>query len=147
MTDMKIKSGLRKNMVRGPLKAMPSTAVKQPQKSSEAVRSVFKRIHQNSNVSSNSSNNSLNGDVDDKNMALYDEYLCTKLMLLNVKQNHKEAKKAANKDILDLWTGIEQVRSEIVAQEKANEELKVLAKFREEAGEYFLIIKFISQKI
>ena len=48
MTDMKIKAGLRKNMARGPLKAMPSTAVKQPQKSSDAVRSVFKRFHQNS---------------------------------------------------------------------------------------------------
>ena len=107
-------------------------------------------------------------------MALYDEYLLSKLMLLNVQQNCREAKKAANKDVLNMLTAIEDIRSEVsiynlqmqnslnlflgfrtlfnefdfhefffcynpnyqvVAQEKANEELKVLRKFHKEASE------------
>ena len=46
-------------------------------------------------------------------MALYDEYLLSKLMLLNVQQNCQAAKKAANKDVLNLLTAIEDIRQEV----------------------------------
>ena len=46
-------------------------------------------------------------------MALYDEYLLSKLMLLNVQQNCREAKKAANKDVMNMLTAIEDIRSEV----------------------------------
>lgn len=133
MTDMKIKAGIKQNPVRGPLKAMPQTAIKPTRERDPpmtATKSVFKRL-QPSNTSS-SSNTSM---VEDEGMALYDEYLLSKLMLLNVQQNCREAKKAANKDVLNMLTAIEDIRSEVVAQEKANEELKVLRKFHKEASE------------
>ena len=50
---------------------------------------------------------------DDEGTALYDEYLLSKLMALNVKQNCEEAKQSANKDILELWTAIEKIRAEV----------------------------------
>ena len=52
-------------------------------------------------------------DFQDEGMALYDEYLLSKLMLLNVQQNCREAKKAANKDVLNMLTAIEDIRSEV----------------------------------
>ena len=52
-------------------------------------------------------------DFQDEGMALYDEYLLSELMLLNVQQNCREAKKAANKDVLSMLTAIEDIRSEV----------------------------------
>ena len=54
MTDMKIKTGIKKNPVRGPLKAMPQTAMKPTRDlPMTATKSVFKRL-QPSNTSSSS---------------------------------------------------------------------------------------------
>ena len=55
MTDMKIKTGIKKNPVRGPLKAMPQTAMKPTRGDPPmtAAKSVFKRL-QPSNTSSSS---------------------------------------------------------------------------------------------
>ena len=104
MTNMKLKTTVKKNLVRGPLKAMPSTTVK-PIKN--PPKSVFKKL-QASNTSTCSSN-----DEEDEGMALYDEYLLSKLMSLNVKQNCQEAKRSANKNILDLASSIQHIRSEV----------------------------------
>ena len=56
MTDMKIKAGIKQNPVRGPLKAMPQTAIKPTRERDPpmtAAKSVFKRL-QPSNTSSSS---------------------------------------------------------------------------------------------
>ena len=56
MTDMKIKAGIKQNPVRGPLKAMPQTAIKPTRERDPpmtATKSVFKRL-QPSNTSSSS---------------------------------------------------------------------------------------------
>ena len=56
MTDMKIKAGIKQNTVRGPLKAMPQTAMKPTRERDppiSATKSVFKRL-QPSNTSSSS---------------------------------------------------------------------------------------------
>ena len=56
MTDMKIKAGIKQNPVRGPLKAMPQTAIKPTREGDPpmtATKSVFKRL-QPSNTSSSS---------------------------------------------------------------------------------------------
>ena len=96
-------------MARGPLKAISQTAMK-PIKDNPTTKSVFKRL-QSSNTSIGSNNSSWM--EDDEGTALYDEYLLSKLMALNVKQNCEEAKQSANKDILELWTAIEKIRAEV----------------------------------
>ena len=109
-TDLKIRTAVKKPMPRGPLKAISQTAVKPTKAKKDNPRAmVFKRL-QSSNTSNNSS---MTDSEDDEFTALYDEYLLTKLMALNVKQNCEEAKRSANKDIMDLWTAIENIRAEV----------------------------------
>ena len=108
-TNLKLRTAVKKTIARGPLKAISQTAVK-PLKDNPTTKSVFKRL-QSSNTSIGSNNSSWM--EDDEGTALYDEYLLSKLMALNVKQNCEEAKQSANKDILELWTAIEKIRAEV----------------------------------
>ena len=95
--------------VRGPMRAMPNTAVKPrgPLKAlpNQGPLSVFKRLQSHSE-----SNTSM---ADDEDLALYDEYLLSSLMLVNVQKNCKEAIKAANKELVDLCVASEQIRGQV----------------------------------
>ena len=71
----------------------------------------------------------------DESQALYDEYLLSTLMMVNVKENIKAAKKQANKEIKQLWTAVDSARAELLATQKANLEMETLLEFQKETIE------------
>ena len=79
---------------------------------------------------SNSSMNSNSLFESDESQDLYDEYLLSSLMLVNVKKNNELAKKQANKEIRQLWTAVDSARSELLATKKSNLEMKTLLEYQ-----------------
>ena len=87
MTDMKIKTGIKKNPVRGPLKAMPQTAMKPTRDPPmTTTKSVFKRL-QPSNTSS-SSNTSMVEVCCEKRIDSYPLPVSNKLRVYNRHRIH-----------------------------------------------------------
>ena len=71
----------------------------------------------------------------DESQVLYDEYLLSTLMMVNVKENVKHAKKQANKEVRQLWASVDSMRTELLATQKSNLELKELLKYQGEVSE------------
>ena len=86
MTDMKIKTGIRKNPVRGPLKAMPQTAMKPTRGDPPmtAAKSVFKRL-QPSNTSSSSNTSMIEVGFGNK---MFFKKTCILYVSFNTLSNH-----------------------------------------------------------
>ena len=111
-TSIKSRGGTPTTVRRGPLKSLP-----------------------NQGHLSNSSMSSNSFLEPDESQVLYDEYLLSTLMMVNVKENVKHAKKQANKEVRQLWASVDSMRTELLATQKSNLELKELLKYQEEVSE------------
>merc|ERR1719350_847865 len=71
----------------------------------------------------------------EEDLALYDEYLLSELMLANVKKNCQDGKDQAKKDLSQLWSALESIRDEVTSLEMANDEMKILCDYAKETSE------------
>jgi hypothetical protein len=100
---LKLKTGNKVTVSnRGPLKALPNSG--NVVYKSSPVMPPIKRLQLFT-----ASNTSISND----NEALYDEYLLSKLMASNVKQNCQAAKNQANKELVNMWTALEHLRGQV----------------------------------
>ena len=97
--DIKLKTSSKVNQARGPLKALPNAL--------DPIKSVTKRLQ----LSSTSSNTS---GISGEEQALYDEYLLSTLMMVNVKQNCTEAKNQAEKELCAMWNALTEISDQVV---------------------------------
>jgi len=130
-----------KAVIRGPLKALPNMppttkksgfpgrGVETTTKKPGILGTVTKRS-QLSSVSSASNSFACEDDL-----ALYDEYLLSELMLANVKKNCQDGKDQAKKDLSQLWSALESIRDEVTSLEMANDEMKILCDYAKETSE------------
>jgi len=130
-----------KAVIRGPLKALPNMppttkksgfpgrGVETTTKKPGILGTVTKRS-QLSSVSSASNSFACEDDL-----ALYDEYLLSELMLANVKKNCQDGKDQAKKDLSQLWSALESIREEVTSLEMANDEMKILCDYAKETSE------------
>lgn len=124
-----------KTIKRGPLKALPSQM--KPLKPYDHDKNTFIRgptrslvgklmlSSQSSSDSSRSEDSQAKAEYD----ALYDEYLLSELILCNVKKNCHGAKQQMNKEVMDLWSGLERLRTQVLEKERLLLELKQLNQF------------------
>merc|ERR1712029_565766 len=109
----------------------PRTSIKTRGTPTTVRRGPLKSLPNQGHLS-NSSMSSNSFLEQDESQALYDEYLLSTLMMVNVKEN---AKKQANKEVRQLWTSVDSMRTELLATQKSNLELKTLLHYQEEVSE------------
>ena len=112
----------------------PRTSIKTRGTPTTVRRGPLKSLPNQGHLS-NSSMSSNSFLEQDESQALYDEYLLSTLMMVNVKENVKNAKKQANKEVRQLWTSVDSMRTELLATQKSNLELKTLLQYQEEVSE------------
>lgn len=134
-----------KAVIRGPLKALPNmprgveTTTKKSVFPGRGVETTTKKpgflgtVTKRSQLSSVSSASNSFACEDD--LALYDEYLLSELMLANIKKNCQDGRDQAKKDLSQLWSALESIRDEVTSLEMANDEMKILCDYAKETSE------------